>query len=304
MQHHIQTLVKHFFHKETFRQVTVQELQGFADAHPYSAIGQLLFTQKLQETGAQNFREQAEKTSLYFHDPIWPGLLLKIIDHPTDDQSAIMDTPQEEPVIALNIGNLADHSAGIAAADIQEEVITETDIPVEEPPVNEIINTDNITEISVQENQPVPDQEEISEIPVTGDVPVVSETTIDNSAENIPGNMPAEEEAVHTEPVPEEIVTETSVAETAIPATGTEEPAATMETNTGSDLGTPFDKAIPGNNEITFEPFHTIDYFASQGIKLRAEDLSKDKLGKQLKSFTEWLRSMKRIAPVSGYDTP
>lgn len=47
--------------------------------------------------------------------------------------------------------------------------------------------------------------------------------------------------------------------------------------------------------EFTFEPYHTIDYFASQGIKLQQSDLSRDKFGKQLRSFTEWLKSMKRL---------
>lgn len=51
---------------------------------------------------------------------------------------------------------------------------------------------------------------------------------------------------------------------------------------------------------LSFEPYHTIDYFASQGIKLRAEDLTKDKFGRQLKSFTEWLRTMKRLGPAPG----
>ncbi|HYH13888.1 MAG TPA: hypothetical protein VD794_01625 [Flavisolibacter sp.] len=46
---------------------------------------------------------------------------------------------------------------------------------------------------------------------------------------------------------------------------------------------------------ITFEPFHTVDYFASQGIKLSIEESSKDKFGKQLKSFTEWLKTMKKL---------
>ena len=61
-------------------------------------------------------------------------------------------------------------------------------------------------------------------------------------------------------------------------------------------------KAEIEKNEFTFEPYHTIDYFASQGIKLQQSDLSKDKFGKQLKSFTEWLRSMKRLpqAPTEG----
>ena len=54
-------------------------------------------------------------------------------------------------------------------------------------------------------------------------------------------------------------------------------------------------KAAIEKNEFTFEPYHTIDYFASQNIKLQQSDLSKDKFGKQLKSFTEWLRSMKRL---------
>jgi len=49
------------------------------------------------------------------------------------------------------------------------------------------------------------------------------------------------------------------------------------------------------STELTFEPFHTVDYFASQGIKLSQQEATDDKMGKQLKSFTEWIRSMKRL---------
>jgi hypothetical protein len=52
------------------------------------------------------------------------------------------------------------------------------------------------------------------------------------------------------------------------------------------------------SNQLTFEPYHTVDYFASQGIKLSQEDVPKDKFGKQLKSFTEWLKTMKRLPPT------
>lgn len=55
-------------------------------------------------------------------------------------------------------------------------------------------------------------------------------------------------------------------------------------------------KPVPENtNDLVFEPFHTVDYFASQGIKLSQEETSKDKFGRQLKSFTEWLKTMKRL---------
>ncbi|HEU4471482.1 MAG TPA: hypothetical protein VFR58_10380 [Flavisolibacter sp.] len=46
---------------------------------------------------------------------------------------------------------------------------------------------------------------------------------------------------------------------------------------------------------LSFEPYHTVDYFASQGIKLSQDEAPKDRFGKQLKSFTEWLRTMKRL---------
>lgn len=60
---------------------------------------------------------------------------------------------------------------------------------------------------------------------------------------------------------------------------------------------------IPGIKDISpqtddqplFEPYHTIDYFASQGIKLGNDLPANDKLGKQLKSFTDWIRTMKKL---------
>ena len=50
----------------------------------------------------------------------------------------------------------------------------------------------------------------------------------------------------------------------------------------------------PVKDEMLFEPLFTTDYFASQGIKLSEEVKPDDKLGKQLKSFTEWLKTMKK----------
>ncbi|MEO6219365.1 MAG: hypothetical protein ABIO81_02980, partial [Ginsengibacter sp.] len=48
---------------------------------------------------------------------------------------------------------------------------------------------------------------------------------------------------------------------------------------------------------MLFEPLHTVDYFASLGIRISDEPLTNDKLGNQMKSFTEWLKSMKKIHP-------
>ncbi len=49
---------------------------------------------------------------------------------------------------------------------------------------------------------------------------------------------------------------------------------------------------------IPIEPYHTVDYFASQGIKNRLED-PQDELGKKVKTFTAWLKTMKRLQPAA-----
>jgi hypothetical protein len=49
------------------------------------------------------------------------------------------------------------------------------------------------------------------------------------------------------------------------------------------------------SEQLLFEPYHTVDYFASQGIRLRVEKLGDDKLSTQVKTFTQWLKSMKKI---------
>lgn len=60
------------------------------------------------------------------------------------------------------------------------------------------------------------------------------------------------------------------------------------------DLGASI-KSAENENAPAFEPMHMVDYFASQGIKLSEEVQTADKLGRQLKSFTEWLKTMKKV---------
>ena len=47
--------------------------------------------------------------------------------------------------------------------------------------------------------------------------------------------------------------------------------------------------------EIETERLHTIDYFASQGIKIDLSKIPQDKLTSQLRKFTDWLKQMKHV---------
>jgi hypothetical protein len=67
------------------------------------------------------------------------------------------------------------------------------------------------------------------------------------------------------------------------------------EEETEAPAETPEIKAPDAPAPPVFEPFHTVDYFASQGIRLVQEENPSDRLGRQLKSFTDWLKVMRRL---------
>ncbi len=105
-------------------------------------------------------------------------------------------------------------------------------------------------------------------------------------------------EAVHS--IKEEIVEEQVVEEQVNMASEIAAPAveANVENEPAKEMVEETVVAKPTSNEpLLFEPLHTTDYFASQGIKLSEQVLTGDKVGRQLKSFTEWLKTMKKVHP-------
>jgi len=60
-----------------------------------------------------------------------------------------------------------------------------------------------------------------------------------------------------------------------------------------------FNKPVDVDSKLDFEkePFHTIDYFASLGIKIDLTKQPQDKLTMQLRRFTDWLKQMKNVDP-------
>jgi tetratricopeptide (TPR) repeat protein len=54
-------------------------------------------------------------------------------------------------------------------------------------------------------------------------------------------------------------------------------------------------KETTQDDKLVFEPYYTVDYFASQGIKNVIEERPKDRFSQQLKSFTEWLKAIRQM---------
>ena len=97
---------------------------------------------------------------------------------------------------------------------------------------------------------------------------------------------------VDEEPNNDELVLETSRHEFVV-ASKPEEKLTTPPSPTLPVI----EKAEAKDQPLVFEPYYTVDYFASQGIKNNLEEKPKDRLGQQLKSFTEWLKTIRQMPP-------
>jgi hypothetical protein len=104
---------------------------------------------------------------------------------------------------------------------------------------------------------------------------------------NAPGNANLQETVEEETPVPVQPAEQNEFHHEEEKKAESPAPSSISQTNT---------EDVPSNPEpISFEPFHTVDYFASQGIKFVQDEKPVDRFGKQLKSFTEWLKTMKRL---------
>lgn|SRR5690348_11808857 len=111
-----------------------------------------------------------------------------------------------------------------------------------------------------------------------------------------------------TESVQQEFLHEpTQQTETIVENNFMEEQAPPPDVSNNHDLNQNLnveEKPDMENAVVTFEPLHTVDYFASQGIKLNEDILKNDKLVNQVKSFTAWLKTMKKINPSKLEEQP
>lgn len=211
---------------------SIDELQRITSEFPYFGPAHLLLAKKLSSdlpANSTNYKEQVQKTSLYFPNRVWLDHLLN--GYNGDEQAAI-EKQHDEAVAATSTSSF------------------------EEPATN---NETSITSETIAELPQV-----VTTVPVNDTIQNLSPT---ESLESIDHSNP------EIEPAP--IETETST---------TSQPAVIEPGESAEEAA------------LVFEPYHTVDYFASQGIKLREEEKPKDRFSEQLKSFTEWLKTLKRVS--------
>lgn len=259
MRNPVHLMVQQITGKQSLEECSLEEVKHIAQRYPYFAPAQFLLLQKLRQSGtAEEADAQYKKAILFYPDPLAFDVFIS---------SGKFFGPAEEASASTNNGVVESDEA-------EEEIKGEASDVYEEP-----------EEETTQHEINASSKPEAVETPLTLEVPPVQhDVEEEQPAENFLNNEATEAAVVEEKVEYEESFNEAKPEEE--PATVEEEPQGLL----------PVTKDAPVQEQaLAFEPYHTVDYFASQGIKVSADELPKDKLGKQLKSFTEWLKTMKRL---------
>lgn len=297
---------------------------------PVSSVARFLLLYHHKKNNLSGFDELAKQTGIYLNNPLWIQFQLLQVERSENKleeillpenqiEEAKLPTTEPEKEIAFDekkeISESTESEDGQELSTIVNEQITEIPslemAPVDEENKEDVLqHSDALKEIKEEELSTIVN-EQITEIPSSEIVPVDEENKEEilvpeiQSEENIDSTKETEEEsssedekniiALNPDSSNEEnLFEDKSVLDIKI----LEEEKINPEEEISKDEISNVDSDSENDEEtISFEPLHTVDYFASQGIKINEEALANDHLGKQVKSFTAWLKSMKKLHP-------
>ena len=302
----MQPIIQHLFQASSLEDVSRQRLESFVAEYPSFGIGHFLLSRKLQAEGASNYMEETQKTNLYFTNPFWLQWLLE----------SSPEVSSARPEIAASAVEIA-ASAVEPVQDITGSVKDTMEVVVEEAlfagPATEVIEEAPVESIAEPASDAQPESMVALAEAVAGEgEPTAAELLLQSIEEakelreslqkmnedfNAGKTITAAE--VHTEqPIKDEeapFVLDEEVPPIVESSSSLAEPSDPKAEPQAAETGKTVEESQAARQTFVFEPYHTIDYFASQGIKLTLEENPSDSLGKQLKSFTDWLKVMRRL---------
>jgi len=326
MNHPMQPIIQHLFQVSSLEDVSRQRLESFVQQYPSFGIGHYLLSRKLRAEGADQYETEIRKANLYFTNPFWLQWLLENSDGAPGVGSggalagggAWTAGGGETDATALEIGSKVAEVPEVEYTPESETVISLVEPirdesliePVKDEPVAELVKEElgwaekREEPVAAPEEEAVPGAsaaeqllESLREARELRESLVKMNEDFNADRHIAPEGVVAAEGAVTDqgelagEPIKDEeapFVLDEEEAPAEALAAGKED----TEVSAGGAIAHAISMAEP---ELVFEPYHTIDYFASQGIKLTLEDNPSDQLGKQLKSFTDWLKMMRRL---------
>ncbi len=276
-------------------------LIDITEQHPYFTAAHFFLLQQPTLSSIE-FKVQAAKTALLFNNPFWLNYQLQQLNTAeTFPPTANSDTiTVDNKLVAIAANEVPAGIAALPEIDVPlRQTVESAALPIETIEANKV--EPDATALSMQ-NKAINVTEHAAQPAIANNnIAQHPENTIENKEPIVP---------IYTN---KEITDINSNGASSFPTKfnlnnkdNMEDPEASAETEESYEadeteiepmnIRLNFTPDIATTEEtISFEPLHTSDYFASLGIKLNEDGMPVDKLGRQLKSFTEWLKTMKKI---------
>lgn len=170
--------------------------------------------------------------------------------------------------------------------------------------LSQVMSDDKNELLEVEEN--LPENEDSSPVPENdfsdSEIIPTNKTEVPNEAleNDLQENVAVSDEPIEPEQTDENIINpenEIRINEEVEINSEAENQNSDLKVSDSTNPEEPVPVESEEDGSVSFEPLHTVDYFASQGIKISEEALGNDELSKQVKSFTGWLKSMKKLHP-------
>ena len=271
----------HLTQKSNLTEISVDELSHLVTQYPYFAAAQLALAAKLKQDNSSQALSQLQKTAVFFVNPNW--LQYQLMNGEAKNLKTADSDPQHQTTTQAN-------EPAVVEEEIKSFIVPDTIEPDDQyqafiPHIQEMPTVESVKEM-------LHNIEERKEEKITGPVP-------EPRTEDVPRSIDLETSTFTksvqlTEPLPPTFPGnfEKNIFD---PAENQMEKYASLLSHQVSD----FKKPVEENAKLDFEmePYYTIDYFASQGIKVDLTQQPQDKLTKQLLKFTDWLKKMKTVNP-------
>jgi len=238
---------------------SIGELQSITQKYPFFNAGHLLAVQKLQKIDSENLSASIQKANLHFQSIYINQALSEKGDA---EVIAGASTPVKEQVgVYDEEANKLEAVSPDENNEIKENAIA--DLPTEDLVPHEDHTSDFRAKPDGDDQQIITNEEQVVALPEKQDT----------EFDNLPSSHNDEVTIPHEQTVTTSEQQESSIGEQ---ETSNQQPATS-------------------DPQLAFHPYHTVDYFASQGIKVKLDENPTDKFSRQLKSFTEWLKTLKKL---------
>src|SRR5688572_22868281 len=228
----VNELVKSVIARNSLSDCTVSELQQLASQYPYFGPVQFLLAQKLKQENSPLYRQQAQRAILYFQDQLWFDYLSS-----GEDSNASLTTNRHEPPVNETVQ--VTNTENVEKEAVVEEVQETISAPVYDEP-GEI--KQQVTEEDTDKDSAATENQAPVEFKEPGN-PVTEPVAVSVNEYNSPETPENQDEIEPSDQVEE-----------------TKEPVLPL-------IGIIQQPVIDKDTTLTFEPYHTVDYFASQGIR-------------------------------------